>query len=37
MKLISNLWQNRTDKYSEIRTIETRELRKKVEMSYIGG
>ena len=36
-EVISNLWQNRTDKYSEIRTIETRELRKKVEMSYIGG
>ena len=34
-EVISNLWQNRTDKYSEIRTIETRELRKKVEMSYI--
>jgi cyclic pyranopterin phosphate synthase len=36
-EVIKNLWINRVDKYSEIRTIETRELRKKVEMSYIGG
>ena len=30
-EVIRNLWQNRTDKYSEIRTIETRELRKKLK------
>ena len=30
-EVISNLWQNRTDKYSEIRTIETRGLRKKLK------
>ena len=36
-EVIKNLWINRVDKYSEIRTIETRGLRKKVEMSYIGG
>ncbi len=33
---ISSIWQNRTDRYSEIRSSETRDL-PKVEMSYIGG
>ena len=30
------IWEGRTDRYSELRTEETRNLRK-VEMSYIGG
>jgi cyclic pyranopterin phosphate synthase len=30
------IWERRTDRYSELRTEETRNLRK-VEMSYIGG
>jgi cyclic pyranopterin phosphate synthase len=33
---IANLWQQRTDRYSEIRSSETVGLRK-IEMSYIGG
>ena len=33
---ISAIWRNRTDRYSEIRSSETRDL-PKVEMSYIGG
>jgi GTP 3',8-cyclase len=33
---IAALWQQRTDRYSEIRTAETAGQRK-VEMSYIGG
>ena len=33
---ISSIWRNRTDRYSEIRSSETRDL-PKVEMSYIGG
>ena len=33
---ISSIWRNRTDRYSEIRSLETRDL-PKVEMSYIGG
>tara|TARA_E500000331_G_scaffold118509_2_gene115622 strand:+ start:24350 stop:25267 length:918 start_codon:yes stop_codon:yes gene_type:complete len=34
--VIGNLWQARTDNYSEIRSAETASLRK-IEMSYIGG
>ena len=34
--VVANLWQLRTDNYSEVRTAETAKLRK-VEMSYIGG
>jgi cyclic pyranopterin phosphate synthase len=37
---IQSLWQARTDRYSETRTINTKGLAmggKKVEMSYIGG
>jgi len=30
------IWQNRADRYSEIRTVETAKARK-VEMSFIGG
>ncbi len=33
---IASVWQQRADRYSEIRTAETAKLRK-VEMSYIGG
>ena len=33
---IRNIWQRRTDRYSELRTGETSALHK-VEMSYIGG
>jgi cyclic pyranopterin phosphate synthase len=33
---IGSIWSKRTDRYSEIRTAETAEM-KKVEMSYIGG
>jgi cyclic pyranopterin phosphate synthase len=35
-KVIENLWQARSDNYSEIRTADTASLRK-IEMSYIGG
>jgi GTP 3',8-cyclase len=34
--VIAALWQNRDDRYSEIRTSETANI-PKVEMSYIGG
>jgi cyclic pyranopterin phosphate synthase len=33
---ISGIWQRRADRYSEIRTAHTANLRK-IEMSYIGG
>ena len=33
---IAAVWQRRTDRYSEIRTLQTAQ-EKKVEMSYIGG
>ncbi|NIW43326.1 MAG: GTP 3',8-cyclase MoaA [Gammaproteobacteria bacterium] len=33
---ITNLWKNRTDRYSELRSEETVDL-PKVEMSFIGG
>lgn len=32
---ISSIWRNRTDRYSEIRSSESRDL-PQVEMSYIG-
>ncbi len=37
--LLAGLWQVRTDRYSELRTVQTRDGAKlrKVEMSYIGG
>ncbi|MCZ6654175.1 MAG: radical SAM protein, partial [Planctomycetota bacterium] len=34
--MIGSIWRSRDDRYSELRTAETRE-RDKVEMSYIGG
>lgn len=36
-KKIESIWEKRTDKYSEERTEETVNNRKKIEMSYIGG
>jgi cyclic pyranopterin phosphate synthase len=36
-KRIINIWNRRTDRYSEERTAETALQRKKIEMSYIGG
>lgn len=36
LAFISAIWNTRRDKYSEIRSAETAEL-KRVEMSYIGG
>lgn len=34
---IINIWNGRTDRYSEERTEEIAKQRKKIEMSYIGG
>jgi GTP 3',8-cyclase len=34
---ITDIWNHRTDRYSDERTEETAKLRKKIEMSYIGG
>ena len=36
-RVIAEVWGERTDRYSEIRTSETVKIRPKVEMSYIGG
>lgn len=35
-KFVKEIWKKREDRYSELRTIQTKEL-PKVEMSYIGG
>ena len=39
--VMARIWRDRTDRYSELRSAKTSELRasgkKKVEMSYIGG
>lgn len=35
-EMLTNLWQRRSDRYSELRSAETVGLRK-IEMSYIGG
>ena len=39
--VMAHIWRERTDRYSELRTAKTKELRatgkKKIEMSYIGG
>ena len=35
--LIDATWQQRTDRYSELRSASTAGLRPRVEMSYIGG
>lgn len=34
---VSDIWNKRTDRYSDERTAETIAKRKKIEMSYIGG
>ena len=34
--VIGRIWNDRTDRYSELRTAETASL-PKIEMSYIGG
>ncbi|MBL8438283.1 MAG: GTP 3',8-cyclase MoaA [Zoogloeaceae bacterium] len=34
---IAGVWAARTDRYSALRTAQTSELRRKIEMSYIGG
>ena len=34
---IIEIWQGRSDRYSDERTAETVANRKKIEMSYIGG
>jgi GTP 3',8-cyclase len=34
---ITDIWNHRTDRYSDERTAETAANRKKIEMSYIGG
>ena len=36
-RAIGEVWSTRTDRYSEIRTSQTVEIGRKVEMSYIGG
>lgn len=35
--MITTVWSNRTDQYSELRSGETAGIGQKVEMSYIGG
>ncbi len=35
--VVSDIWHNRTDRYSDERTEETVKNRKRIEMSYIGG
>jgi GTP 3',8-cyclase len=34
---IAGVWKQRGDRYSELRTAQTGGLRRKIEMSYIGG
>lgn len=34
---ITDIWNHRNDRYSDERTAETNQNRKKIEMSYIGG
>jgi GTP 3',8-cyclase len=35
--MIENIWNNRSDRYSDERTEESAKNKKKIEMSYIGG
>jgi len=41
LTLMAHIWQERTDRHSELRSEKTSELRatgkQKIEMSYIGG
>jgi cyclic pyranopterin phosphate synthase len=34
---IAEIWSQRSDRYSELRVARPIQLRKKIEMSYIGG
>lgn len=36
-KTVTEIWNNRKDRYSDERTEETAKNRKRIEMSYIGG
>jgi GTP 3',8-cyclase len=36
-KVIASIWNMRADRYSDERTEQTAKMRKKIEMSYIGG
>lgn len=36
-QLIASVWGQRSDRYSEVRAARPIQLRKKIEMSYIGG
>jgi cyclic pyranopterin phosphate synthase len=36
-QLVISTWNKRTDRYSDERTEQTAKMRKKIEMSYIGG
>ncbi|MBB5325120.1 cyclic pyranopterin phosphate synthase [Anoxybacillus tepidamans] len=36
-QLVIDTWKKRTDRYSDERTEQTAKMRKKIEMSYIGG
>jgi hypothetical protein len=35
--MIDEVWSNREDRYSEIRSSQTVTIGSRVEMSYIGG
>lgn len=37
LEVITDIWQNRKDRYSDERTEETAKKRHKINMSYIGG
>lgn len=37
LEVITGVWQNRGDRYSDERTEQTAKNRKKIGMSYIGG
>jgi len=36
-RLIADYWQQRNDRYSQLRNTATASTRQKIEMSYIGG
>lgn len=36
-RVIAEVWRARSDRYSEVRAVRPIQLRKKIEMSYIGG
>jgi len=37
VRAVAGIWAQRSDRYSEVRTAETASLRRRIEMSYIGG